>query len=157
MTFNVTRTLFPWARQKCVDASAIRSTGTKTMHSRLLSFLSDVESTFRASETVNGSFKASRTVNYRLGLARLNLAMTPGALGTAGNTATILIQSFRLADGSPCMKAQVSWPGSESRAIHAIHAKPGTDWTAEAAKVADILKAGPVHAVGVEAVEQTAA
>ena len=48
----------------------------------------------------------------------------------------ILLQNFTLADGSQCLKANLSWQGTENTAVYAIYAKPGLNWTLEASQIA---------------------
>jgi hypothetical protein len=113
------------------------------MHSRLLSFLSDIERSLAADDPApeEGSWETSRSVNYHLGLARLILAVrTASGLKPRGS---ILLQGYQLADGTPCLKAALSWAGSESGAVHAIFSKPDINWTNEARKVAAEWMAGP--------------
>lgn len=113
------------------------------MHSRLLSFLSDIERSLAADDPSpeDGSWESSRSVNYHLGLARLTLAVrTADGLKPRGS---ILLQGYQLADGTPCLKAALSWSGSESGAVHAIFSKPDINWTSEARKVAAEWMAGP--------------
>ncbi len=119
------------------------------MHTRLLSFLSDLEHALMADDPapLDGQWEASRTVNYHLGLARLNLNVrTATGLVTRG---AVLLQSYQLADGTPCLKAALSWVGTENNAARAIYSKPDTNWTSEARKVAAEWMAG-VPEVAVE-------
>ena len=115
------------------------------MHSRLLSFLSDVENSLAAddpSPVEGGAWDNARTVNYHLGLARLNLNVrVPGEpLQPRG---AVLLQSYSLADGTPCLKAALSWTGRDVSQVRAIYTKPGLDWTSEARKVAAEWMGGP--------------
>jgi hypothetical protein len=48
-----------------------------------------------------------------------------------------LLQGFALADGSLCMKANLTWQGTENSAMYAIYAKPKIDWRLEASQIAD--------------------
>ena len=111
---------------------------------RLLCFLSDVERALVADDPSpgNGAWQANRTVNYHLKLARLELS------GRSGDQApqvrgAINLQGFTLADGTPCLKAALSWTGSANETIHAIYTKPGIDWNTEARRVASLWLAGP--------------
>ena len=115
------------------------------MHTRLLSFLSDVENALAADDPApveGGVWDNSRTVNYHIGLARLSFnARLPGeALQPRGS---ILLQSYALADGTPCLKAALAWHGREITVMRAIFSKPGTDWRSEARKIAAEWMAGP--------------
>ncbi len=113
------------------------------MHSRLLSFLSDIERSLHADDPApdDGSWETSRTVNYHLGLARLTLAVKSAAGLTPRGS--ILLQGYQLADGTPCLKAAMAWHGSENSGVRAIYSKPDLNWTSEARKVAAEWMAGP--------------
>jgi hypothetical protein len=115
------------------------------MHTRLLSFLSDIEQALAADDPApaGGAWDAARTVNYHLGLARLMLHVRPAEGGKVEPRGTILLQSYQLADGSPCLKAALSWHGSAANVMRAIYAKPDVNWTGEARKVAAEWLAGP--------------
>jgi len=114
------------------------------MHSRLLSFLSDFERALLADDPSpdDGTWQTSRTVNYRNGLARLQLTVR---LPDGGNKPRggVLLQSYNLADGSACLKAHLSWTGTEASTMHAIFTKPGNDWKSQARRLASEWMAGP--------------
>lgn len=117
---------------------------TRTMHTRLLSFLSDLENALAADDPapLDGSWETSRTVNYHLGLARLNLNVrTSTGLIPRGQ---VLLQSYHLADGTSCLKAALSWHGTENGLTRAIYSKVDTNWKSEARKVAAEWMAGAV-------------
>jgi hypothetical protein len=113
------------------------------MNSRLLSFLSDFERAIMADDPSpeDGSWQTSRTVNYRNGLARLQLSVR---LPDSSNKqrGSVLLQSYNLADGSACLKAHLNWAGSETTAVHAIFTKPGNDWKSQARRLAAEWMAG---------------
>ncbi len=112
------------------------------MHTRLLSFLADFERALAADDPapLDGSWETTRTVNYHLGLARLNLNVrTSGNFVSRGQ---VLLQSYQLADGTPCLKAALSWVGTENNLTRAIYSKPDVNWTSEARKVAAEWMAG---------------
>jgi hypothetical protein len=114
------------------------------MHTRLLSFLTDVEKALAADDPApaDGSWDNSRTINYHLGLARVMLcARTPD--GRKETRGSVLLQSYALADGTPCLKAVLSWSGVESSVIRSIYTKPDLNWTSEARKIAAEWMAGP--------------
>lgn len=115
------------------------------MHTRLLSFLTDVERALAADDPspADGAWDAVRTVNYHLGLARLVLGVRRPGAGPVEPRGTILLQSYQLADGTPCLKAALSWAGSTASALRAIYSKPDVNWTGEARKVAAEWLAGP--------------
>lgn len=114
------------------------------MHTRLLSFLSDLECSLAADDPApsDGSWETTRTVNYNQGLARLVLGvrLPDGKLESRGN---VMLQSFLMADETTCLKAVLSWTGSESKITKSIYAKPETSWVSEARKVAAEWMAGP--------------
>jgi hypothetical protein len=111
---------------------------------RLLCFLSDVERALAADEPApaDGRWENTRTVNYHLDLARLSLnARLPD--NTILPRGVILLQGFALADGTPCLKATLTWHGSTAESVQAIYTKPGINWTSEARRVAAVWLAGP--------------
>jgi hypothetical protein len=112
------------------------------MHTRLLSFLSDLEHALMADDPapLDGTWETIRTVNYHLGLARLTLNVrTTDNLIRRGQ---VLLQSYQLADGTPCLKAALSWNGTDKTDTRAIYSKPDINWTSEARKVAATWMAG---------------
>lgn len=113
------------------------------MHNRLLAFLTDIENAMAADDPApsEGSWCNTRTVNYNLGLSRMLIAvkLPDGKIEPRGS---IQLQSFHLADGSICLKAQLCWHGQTPKANVAIYAKPGTNWGSEARKVAAEWMAG---------------
>ena len=129
-----------------------------SMHSRLLSFLSDFERAIQADDPSpdEGSWQASRTVNYRNGLARLQLSVVrpDKQIKPRGS---VLVQSYKLADGAACLKAQLSWADSEQTAMHSIFAKPGCDWKSEARRLAAKWMAGAPAIVSLAVEEPEAA
>jgi hypothetical protein len=127
------------------------------VHTRLLSFLSDIERALAADDPSpeGGAWLNHRTVNYQLGLARLSLAATTPEGGRQPRGA-ILLQCFKLADGTPCLKAQFSWAGSASTSTHALYAKPGTNWLTESRQLAALWLAGPPAPSAAASVEDEA-
>jgi len=112
------------------------------MHTRLLSFLSDLERALAADDPapLDGQWETSRTVNYHLGLARLNLSVRT-ATGVIPR-GQVLLQSYQLADGTPCLKTELAWNGTDHRTTRAIYSKPDINWTSEARKIAAEWMAG---------------
>ncbi|MCM2273316.1 MAG: hypothetical protein NDI75_00765 [Candidatus Didemnitutus sp.] len=112
------------------------------MHHRLLSFLTDFERSLAADDPApdGGTWETSRMVNYHLGLARLDLQVRVGELPSSRGQ--VLVQGYQLADGTPCLKATLSWTGTERTTEHAIYAKPEVNWTSEARKIAAQWMAG---------------
>ena len=99
---------------------------------RPLSFLSEVEDQIRRLNPGAISGATSRAVDFRQGLARLEL-------GTEGDT--VLVQCFELADGRDCLKAIVHWAGSnETRevSVYPNEVNRGTVWKQSAARLAEI-------------------
>ena len=117
------------------------------MSPRLLSFLSEIETALSAAEPApaGGAWQGSRSVNSSLGLARLYLSTryNAGRLEPAG---AVQLQSHRLADGSVCLKAFLSWTGREAESVHAIYDRPQLDWRAEASRLAAAWLSGQSQA-----------
>jgi hypothetical protein len=128
------------------------------MHHRLLSFLSDLEYAIVADDPqpgCDGTWGATRIVNYHLGLARLSLQVRP-ATGTAQPRGVVTVQSYALADGTPCLKATLGWTGQEGVRTLPVFTKPGLDWTSEARKIASTWLAGPPESASILEVGSTA-
>jgi len=111
---------------------------------RLLSFLSDIEKALAKESAANmgPTWDSSRMVSYHQSLARMILA-SPKHAETPSPGGAVFLQSFVLSDGSPCLKATVSWEGSPASAVVAVYAKPDLDWKAEATRIASLWLAGP--------------
>lgn len=115
------------------------------MHTRLLSFLTDVQNALLADDPApadGGTWACGRTVNYQSGLARLTLAVCLPS-GGREDRGTVLLQSHALADGTPCLKAMLGWTGREDARGRSIFAKPDVDWRREARLVSAEWMAGP--------------
>ncbi len=114
------------------------------MSPRLLSFFSDLERSIEADQpsSPEGEWKTVRTVNYSIGIARLELRMAPAG-GAAEPKGTILLQSYELADSSPCLKCALTWAGVEGTVTRSIYSKPDVNWTTEARKIAAEWLGGP--------------
>lgn len=128
------------------------------MHNRLLSFLSDLERAIIMDDPQpggDGTWSATRIVNYHLGLARLSLQVRPAA-GAAQPRGVVTVQSYALADGTPCLKATLGWSGQEGIRTLPVFTKPGLDWTSEARKIASTWLAGPPEAATIIEVGSTA-
>jgi hypothetical protein len=115
------------------------------MHNRLLSFLTDFQNALLADDPApadGGTWECGRMVNYQLGLARLTLAV---CLPSAGREerGIVTLQSYALADGTPCLKAMLGWTGLEESRGLSIYAKPDVDWRREARQAAAEWMAGP--------------
>jgi hypothetical protein len=108
------------------------------MHTRLLSFLCDIQNALLADDPApadGGSWACGRTVNYQLGLARMTLAVNLPT-GDREDRGTVMLQSYALADGTPCIKAVLGWIGREESQDRAIYARPDVDWRREARQIA---------------------
>lgn len=115
------------------------------MHTRLLSFLTDFQNALLADDPApadGGTWECGRLVNYQLGLARLSLAVGLPS-GGREDRGTVMLQSFALADGTPCLKAMLGWTGREDARGRSIYAKPDVDWRREARQAAAEWMAGP--------------
>lgn len=104
---------------------------------------------------LDGQWETSRTVNYHLGLARLTLNVRT-ATGVVPR-GQVLLQGYQLADGTPCLKAALSWHGTDRGSAHAIYSKPDVNWTSEARKVAAEWMAGIPEIVATETSDATLA
>ncbi len=112
---------------------------------RLLSFLSEIERAITAETppTEGGGWEASRMVNFQQGLARLTLrSRDPESLCPSG---AIFLQAFALADGSVCLKASLTWKGSDAFPSIFVYATPSLNWKLEASRVACAWIEGPVN------------
>jgi hypothetical protein len=111
---------------------------------RLLSFLSDIERALIAESPVveGGAWESSRMINFHHGLARLTLNPRAAAdLPMPGGA--IFLQAFALADGSLCLKASLSWKGSEALPVIAVYSTPTLNWKLEASRIASTWLEGP--------------
>ena len=120
------------------------------MSPRLLSFLSEIEVALNLGEPApeGGTWQSTRTVNNGLGLARLYLATRFNPERTQ-DLGAVQLQSHRLADGSLCLKAFLTWNGTGAEKVHAIYDKPNLDWTQEARRLATAWLDGKI-ATGTE-------
>lgn len=111
---------------------------------RLLSFLSDIERSLIAESPVieGGAWETTRMVNFHHGLARLTLtARSATEVPLPGGV--VFLQAFTLADGSLCLKATLSWNGSESTAVVPVYSTPSLNWKLEASRIASAWLEGP--------------
>lgn len=107
------------------------------MSNRLLSLLTEIERALIANDSSpeGGTWDTLRLINFRQGLARLTLSVRSAA-GVTATRGTILLQGFTLADGALCLKANLSWTGTDNTSVYAIYAKPDLNWRGEAAQIA---------------------
>lgn len=130
------------------------------MSIRLTSFLSCIASACECDEPApnGGTWDFSRTINYRLGLARLSLGSRQSPNGAIQPMGSILLQGFALADGTPCVKASLTWSENATSAARSVFARPGVNWDSEARLVASEWLAGAPEpklvAVPTEVVEE---
>jgi hypothetical protein len=111
---------------------------------RLLSFITEIERALIAESPVveGGAWNSLRLVNFQQQLARVTLTANPAAeLPITGGS--VLLQCFSLADGSICLKANLSWSGSESMTTIAVYDTPGLNWRLEASRIATAFLEGP--------------
>jgi hypothetical protein len=108
--------------------------GTLAMATRLLSLLSLVESALVGHNAPALAAPTTRTVSFHKGLARLSFGDGSG---------NILLQSFVLADGQNCVKALLSWTGTELTRSEAIYPHGNFNWAEAADRIAQAWMAGP--------------
>ena len=115
---------------------------------RLLSFLSEIEHALVAESPVvdGGAWASNRMVNFQQGLARLTLSPRSPDLPHEGGG--ILLQGFTLADGSVCLKATLSWKGSDRKPVLAVYSTPSLNWKLEASRIAMAWLEGPTTTAG---------
>jgi hypothetical protein len=110
----------------------------------ILSFLTQIGDALnkQSASDMGPSWEITRIVNYHQGLGRMNLVPPVGADETQAR-GTILVQTFELADGSLCLKANLSWQGCEEVSTFTVYSKPGLNWRAAYAQIASTWLAGP--------------
>lgn len=110
---------------------------------RLLSFLSDIERAIRmeANADEGAIWDTARIVNFKTGLARLTLTCREPDSGMPAGT--VLIQHFGLANGSFCLKANLSWQDSDHSVSLSVYETPVLNWKLEASQIATAWMAGP--------------
>jgi hypothetical protein len=126
------------------------------MSNRLLSLLTEIENSVKANDPSpdGGTWDTLRIVNYNQGLARLTLAVRSDS-GVTATRGAILLQSFRLADGSQCVKANLNWQGVEAPLVWPIYSKPETNWNSEASMIATKWLDGRIAVSDVHELPQT--
>lgn len=107
------------------------------MSNRLLTLLTEIERAIIANDSSpdGGVWDTLRLINFHQGLARLTLSVR-SALGVTAGRGIILLQHFVLADGTQCVKANLSWKNVEQSSVYAIYSKPSLDWHREAGQIA---------------------
>jgi len=107
------------------------------MSNRLLTLLTEIERGIIANDPNpdGGTWDTLRLINFHQGLARLTLAVRSPSRVTVGR-GVILLQHFILADGTQCVKANLSWKNVEKTSVHSIYSKPQLDWRREAGQIA---------------------
>jgi hypothetical protein len=116
---------------------------------RLLSFLTDVERAIRleANADEGAVWEGTRIVNFKSGLARLTLTLREADSGMPQGA--VIVQHFRLANGSFCLKASLTWEGSENASTLCVYDTPFLNWKLEASRIASVWLAGPPAAATV--------
>ncbi len=111
---------------------------------RLLSFLSDIEKALIAEAPAvdGGGWESNRMVNFCQGMARLSLAPRSSA-DLPFPPGSIFLQSFVLADGSMCLKANLTWKGSDAFPVISVYSTPTLNWKLEASRIAKAWLEGP--------------
>jgi hypothetical protein len=106
------------------------------MHMRLNSILTAIEEALVAADPSpsDGSWHAVRTVNYTTGIARMKISVRD-ASGELKPRGAIHLNGFRLADESACLKATLTWHGSEASTTRSVFEKPYIDWLHEAQQI----------------------
>jgi hypothetical protein len=107
------------------------------MSNRLLSLLTEIERVLISehSPADGGKWDTLRLMNFNQGLARLTISVQSAQRITAAR-GIILLQHFTLADDTQCLKANLSWNGTEKTSSYAVYSKPSVDWNREAAQIA---------------------
>lgn len=111
---------------------------------RLLSFLTDIEKALIAESPAvdGGAWETQRMVNFHHGLARVTITPRPSAdLPFPGGS--VFLQAFVLADGSLCLKTNLSWKDSEAFPAISVYSTPATNWKLEASRIATAWLEGP--------------
>ena len=126
------------------------------MSNRILSLLTEIENALKANDPSpdDGTWDTMRLINFHQGLARLTLAVRSISGVTAGRGA-IVLQDFTLADGTQCVKANLTWREVEQPVVYSIYSKPQLNWKVEAGQIANQWLDG--HLAAVEAREAQAA
>ena len=110
---------------------------------RLLSFLTEIERAIRLETNADETsiWDTARIVNFKTGLARLTLAVRETDSGMPHGS--VLVQHFALANGSFCLKASLTWDGTEANTVVSVYDTPLLNWKLEAVRIASTWLAGP--------------
>lgn len=111
---------------------------------QLLTFLTEIgESLIKQSVADMGpTWDISRMVNYYHGLGRMILTPPAGA-DESQMRGAIFLQTYNLADGSLCLKANLNWHGTEQISTITVFSKPGLNWRSATKQIASAWLAGP--------------
>jgi hypothetical protein len=125
------------------------------MSNRLLTLLTEIERALVANDPSpdGGTWDTLRLINFHQGLARLTLSVRSPAGVTAGR-GIILLQHFTLADETQCVKANLTWKGSEKSVVYSIYSKPLVNWHLEASQIATQWLDGQLAIVEAQAVAE---
>lgn len=86
-------------------------------------------------EPEGGAWVNTRMVNVNSGLARMTIASGPKGQPPIPR-GSILLQAYTLADGTFCLKANLSWHNHETTVSKSVYSKPGINWSNAAVEVA---------------------
>lgn len=111
---------------------------------QLLSLLTEIGDTLikQSVSDMGPTWETTRMVNYHHGLGRMTLTPPAGA-DPAQMRGTIFLQSYKLADGSLCLKANLSWHGSDQCVPLTVFSKPSLKWRTAIGQIASSWLAGP--------------
>lgn len=111
---------------------------------QILSFLSEIGDALNKQSVsdMGPTWDIARIVNYHEGLGRMTLTPPAGADETQWR-GVIFLQTYELADGSLCLKANLGWQGNERYSTITVYSKPGLNWRKETAQIASAWLAGP--------------
>ncbi len=131
------------AKNRVMDTTERQSQPPIFFTMRLLSFLTDIERAIRLETNADETaiWDAARIVNFKTGLARLTLTVRESDSGMPEGC--ILVQHFALANGSFCLKANLSWTGSDSNSTVSVYDTPLLNWKLEAIRIGNAWLAGP--------------
>lgn len=133
----------------------MQTTRYAVMSNRILTLLTEIERALVANDPTpdGGMWDTLRLINFHQGLARLTLSVRSSAGVTSGR-GIILLQHFNLADGTQCVKANLTWQGVEKPVVYSIYSKPLVNWHLEAGQIAVQWLDGHLAAVEAQAANQ---
>lgn len=111
------------------------------MQAPFLSFLTAFEQALVAAEP-EGVWHCSRSVSYGQGVAQMIISLRQAK--EESQRGHLTLQSYRLSDGTFCLKATLNWQGTEQTRVRTIYSKPDLNWNDEAKRLATDWQSGPV-------------